>query len=50
MSRLDGHLDVDLHGGGDLAVPQDLHGDAWMDFKRGKQGATCVACAVHRDR
>jgi hypothetical protein len=30
------YLGVDLHGDGDLAVPQDLHGNTWMDFEGGE--------------
>ena len=31
------YLGVDLHGDGDLAVPQDLHGNTWMDFEGGEE-------------
>jgi hypothetical protein len=30
-------------------VPQDLHGDAWMNLERGEQRAACLASAVHGD-
>ena len=44
-----GHFGVDLHGDGDLAVPQDLHGHARMDVKRREQLAACPVRAMHRD-
>jgi hypothetical protein len=44
-----GHLRIDLHGQGDLAVTQDLHGDPRVDLDGGKQRSARAASAVHRN-
>jgi len=43
-----GHFGVDLHRDGDLAGPQDLHGDPWVNVKGGQQRAAGlpVPCTV----
>jgi hypothetical protein len=41
-----GSFGVDLHRDGDLAVPQDAHGDSRMDVERGQQRGTGLAGAV----
>jgi hypothetical protein len=32
-----GNLGVELHGDGDLAVPQDLHGDPRVNLQGGQE-------------
>jgi hypothetical protein len=43
-----GDLGVDVHGHGDLAVPEYLHGDARVDIERGEQGGACAPGGVRR--
>jgi len=45
----DGAFGVDLHRHGDLAVPQDAHGDSRMDVERGQQRGTGLAGAMDGD-
>src|SRR5215475_2790047 len=42
-------LGVDLHRDGDLAMPQDLHGNPRMHVERSQQGAAGLPGAVARD-
>ena len=41
---------VDLHRHGDLAVSQDLHGDAGVDVQGGQQRPACMAGPMDGDR
>jgi hypothetical protein len=41
---------VDLHRHGDLAVSQDLHGDAGVDVQGGQQGPAGMAGPMDGDR
>jgi hypothetical protein len=41
---------VDLHRHGDLAVSQDLHGDAGVDAQGGQQGPAGMAGLMDGDR
>ena len=44
-----GNLGVDLHRDGDLAVPQDAHGDTRMDVERGQQRGAGLSGAMDGD-
>lgn len=44
-----GDLAVDIHGHGDLAVPQDLHCHSWVDVQSDQKRGTGTAGVVDPD-